>query len=246
MNKMTFAERLKLAMKEHGFTQASLAEAVGISQPSIWKLTSGKASRSRHTVEIARTLMVDPEWLATGSGTMTSNVVEEQINNDEYTSQNNKTIKQLNGKITSCSYKVDSLDVQASAGPGVMVNSEFIETICSIEYTDDEARRIFGGIPAESIRMLTVNGDSMSGTFEPKDQIFVDITKNYFDGDGIYIFILENELFIKRLQRQYKKLAIISDNQKYETWYLSEEESQGLYIQGKVMVSQSINYRYHG
>ncbi|MBC8947268.1 helix-turn-helix transcriptional regulator [Xenorhabdus indica] len=245
MNKMTFAERLKLAMKERGFTQASLAEAVGMSQPSIWKLTSGKASRSRHIVEIAKTLMVDPEWLATGSGSMMANA-EEQINNDEYTSQNNKVIKQFNSKRTSRSYKVDLLDIQASAGPGVMVNSEFIETICSIEYTDDEARRIFGGIPAESIRMLTVNGDSMSGTFEPKDQIFVDITKNYFDGDGIYIFILESELFIKRLQRQYKKLAIISDNQKYETWYLSEEEAQELFIQGKVMVSQSINYRYHG
>ncbi|MEQ1969578.1 helix-turn-helix transcriptional regulator [Xenorhabdus nematophila] len=244
MNKMTFAERLKLAMKEHGFTQSLLAEAVGISQPSIWKLTSGKASRSRHTVEIARTLMVDPEWLATGSGSMTPNAAE-KINNNEYTSQNNKVIKQLNDKITSRSYKVDLLDVQASAGFGIMVNSEFIETICSIEYTDDEARKIFGGIPAESIKMLTVNGDSMSGTFEPKDQIFIDITKNYFDGDGIYIFILENELFIKRLQRQYKKLAIISDNQKYETWYLDEKEVQELYIQGKVMVSQSINYRYH-
>ncbi|WP_340619310.1 XRE family transcriptional regulator [Xenorhabdus siamensis] len=245
MNKMTFAERLKLAMKERGFTQASLAEAVGMSQPSIWKLTSGKASRSRHIVEIAKTLMVDPEWLTTGSGSMMTNA-EEQINNDEYTSQNNKVIKQFNSKITSRSYKVDLLDIQTSAGPSVMVNSEFIETICSIEYTDDEARRIFGGIPAESIRMLTVSGDSMSGTFEPKDQIFVDITKNYFDGDGIYIFIFESELFIKRLQRQYKKLAIISDNQKYETWYLSEEEAQELFIQGKVMVSQSINYRYHG
>ncbi|PHM68845.1 XRE family transcriptional regulator [Xenorhabdus kozodoii] len=244
MNKTTFAERLKLAMKEKEFTQASLAEAVGMAQPSVWKLTSGKANGSRKTVEIAKALQVDPEWLATGNGDMIPNI-EEQINDRESSSQNNKVIKQFGSKETSCSYKVDLLDIQASAGFGVMVNSEFIETICSIEYTEDEARKLFGGKPAESIKMLTVNGDSMSGTFEPRDQIFVDITKSYFDGDGIYIFVLDNQLYIKRLQLQYKKLAIISDNKKYETWYLDEEESQKLYIQGKVMVSQSITYRYY-
>lgn len=63
---MTFADRLNLAMKEGGFTQGSLAEAVGMAQPSVWKLTSGKASSSRRSVQIARVLGVRPEWLSEG------------------------------------------------------------------------------------------------------------------------------------------------------------------------------------
>ncbi|EOV7029551.1 XRE family transcriptional regulator [Yersinia enterocolitica] len=66
MEKMTFADRLNLAMKEGGFTQGSLAEAVGMAQPSVWKLTSGKASSSRRSVQIARVLGVRPEWLSEG------------------------------------------------------------------------------------------------------------------------------------------------------------------------------------
>ncbi|MFG0743770.1 XRE family transcriptional regulator [Providencia sp. TYF-12] len=146
----------------------------------------------------------------------------------------------------SRSYKVEVLDVEASAGTGVMVIDEFIETITAIEYSDEEAKRLFGGRPASTIKMITVKGDSMSETFEPRDQIFVDMTVNHFDGDGIYVFVLDNQLYIKRLQMQYKKLAIISDNPRYETWHLSEAEIDGVFIQAKVLVSQSIKYKFHG
>ncbi|HDL7195551.1 TPA: XRE family transcriptional regulator [Yersinia enterocolitica] len=70
MEKMTFADRLNLAMKEGGFTQGSLAEAVGMAQPSVWKLTSGKANSSRKSVQLARALGVRPEWLSEGIGPM--------------------------------------------------------------------------------------------------------------------------------------------------------------------------------
>jgi hypothetical protein len=120
------------------------------------------------------------------------------------------------------SFRVDVFDIQASAGQGILVRDEFIETIRSIEYSTEEARAVFGGRPADHIKMIAVNGDSMSGTFEPRDQIFVDVSIDCFDGDGIYIFVLDNDLYIKRLQKQHKKLAVISDNKKYETWYIED------------------------
>ncbi|EQB4330062.1 helix-turn-helix domain-containing protein [Providencia stuartii] len=64
--KMSLSERLKSAMKNSGFTQASLAEAVGMAQSSVWKLVSGEASSSRRLVDIARVLGVDAEWLQHG------------------------------------------------------------------------------------------------------------------------------------------------------------------------------------
>lgn|GEM_PF-470990 len=70
MNKTTLAQRLKTAMEEGGFTQASLAQAAGISQPSVWKIASGRSQSSVKLFEIAKALGVRPEWLAEGTGEM--------------------------------------------------------------------------------------------------------------------------------------------------------------------------------
>lgn len=68
----TFADRLNHAMHLAQMTNARLAEAVGMSQPSIWKLVSGRAVTTRKLVEIANALNVRPEWLSTGQGPMQS------------------------------------------------------------------------------------------------------------------------------------------------------------------------------
>ncbi|PHM61228.1 XRE family transcriptional regulator [Xenorhabdus ishibashii] len=233
--KTTLAERLKKARKQAGLSQKALGERVGVTQASIQKLEGGNALSSTKLIDIAKTLGVSPEWLSgaredsdTTLGIRAGTSIEDESKRD------------------SQYYKVEVFDVQASAGRGVMVRDEFIETIRSIEYANGEAKSLFGGRPAEHIKMIAVNGDSMAGTFESKDQIFVDVSVKHFDGDGIYIFILGNQIYIKRLQLQYKKMAIISDNKKYETWYLNEHEASELFIQGKVLVSQSRAYRFHG
>lgn len=59
---------------------------------------------------------------------------------------------------------MDVLDVKASAGPGTLVTSDFIETIRAIEYTNEQARALFGNRPATHVKVITVNGDSMDGT----------------------------------------------------------------------------------
>lgn len=71
--KMTLAERLKLAMREAGMTQAALAERVGVSQAAIQKLTSGKAQSSTKLIRIADALRVSPAWLSEESGPMCVN-----------------------------------------------------------------------------------------------------------------------------------------------------------------------------
>lgn len=68
----TFAERLTYAMNEAGYTQASLGDAIGMAQPSVWKLTSGKTKNTRKLYEIAKVLGVRPEWLSDGEEPMRS------------------------------------------------------------------------------------------------------------------------------------------------------------------------------
>ncbi|MRT14969.1 helix-turn-helix domain-containing protein [Enterobacteriaceae bacterium RIT711] len=140
-------------------------------------------------------------------------------------------------------YRVDVLDVQASAGPGTMVSNEFIEKIRAIEYTTEQARSLFNGRPQTHVKVITVSGDSMEGTINPGDEIFVDVSINQFDGDGIYVFVFGRTLHVKRLQMQKDRLAVISDNSIYEKWHIENNEEEQLYIMAKVLLRQSIDYR---
>lgn len=233
--KTTLAQRLKSARQSAGLTQNELGKIVGVSQAAIQKIETGRALTSTRLIEIAKALSVSPEWLSNGNEGPMNQKSEQSVK-----------IELANDVSSVNRYRVEVLDVEASAGKGVIVIDDFIETITSIEYSLEEAKRLFGGRPAHTIKMITVRGDSMAETFEPRDQIFVDMTVNHFDGDGIYVFILNNQLYIKRLQMQYKRLAVISDNPKYETWYLEENNIDGMFIHAKVLVSQSIKYKYHG
>ncbi|EJD6541467.1 helix-turn-helix transcriptional regulator [Providencia rettgeri] len=229
----TMRDRIKQARLAKDMTQAELADAVGVSPQSVQQWETSTEPRKNRVMKIAEILGVDANWLLFGrpDSENRKDVVKIELEDDS----------NVQGR-----YKVEILDIEASAGAGVMVLDDFIETITAIEYSAEEAKRLFGGRPAETVKMITVKGDSMSETFEPRDQIFVDITVNHFDGDGIYVFILDNQLYIKRLQMQYKKLAVISDNPRYETWYLEENSMDGMFIQAKVLVSQSIKYKFHG
>lgn len=227
---MGFSERLAQAMKHAGYTQGRLAKDVGMAQSSVNKLLK-EANGSRKTVEIASVLGVRPEWLSTGEGEMASSGVRE-------TTALYQVKPSLNGI-----YRVDVLDVKASAGPGSIVTSDFIETIRAIEYTTEQARALFGNRPATHVKVITVNGDSMDGTISPGDQIFVDTGVTHFDGDGVYVFVFGKTLHVKRLQMQRDRLAVISDNPIYEKWYVESGDEDSFYVMAKVLLRQSIDYK---
>lgn len=227
---MGFSERLAQAMKNAGYTQGRLAKDVGMAQSSVNKLLKD-ANGSRKTVEIASVLGVRPEWLSTGEGEMASSGTREPA-----------ALYQVKPSLNGI-YRVDVLDVKASAGPGSIVTSDFVETIRAIEYTTEQARALFGNRPATHVKVITVNGDSMDGTISPGDQIFVDTGVTHFDGDGVYVFVFGKTLHVKRLQMQRDRLAVISDNPIYEKWYVKPEDEDAFYVMAKVLLRQSIDYK---
>ncbi|MFC6122200.1 XRE family transcriptional regulator [Citrobacter bitternis] len=231
MKKESLADRLNQAMELTGISQGALAKASGVAQPTIWRLTSGNARGSTKIVEIANALGVRVEWLSTGEGPM---------RNDGQQSKMREVL------VAEDFYRVDVLDVQASAGPGSMVSSDFIETIRAIEYTSEKGRALFGSIPAELVKVITVRGDSMEGTIDPGDEIFVNTGIRDFDGDGIYVFVFGNTLHVKRLQMHKDKLLVISDNARYKEWYIEDADHDRFHIMAKVLIKQTIAYKRFG
>lgn len=228
----TFAERLNAAMNATGVSQGQLAEMVGVSQPAIQKMTSGKTNGSRKMVELANALGVRPEWLSSGQGAMREDGQQPQ--------------SQLTKTGNSDVFRLDVLDLTVSAGPGI-INQEFVEILHSVEYAPAEARHMFDGRNAENIRIINVRGDSMSGTIEPGDLLFVDISVKSFDGDGIYAFLYDDTAHVKRLQKMKDKLLVISDNKIYAAWDpIEKDEMNRVFVFGKVIGSMPQTYRKHG
>lgn len=211
-------------------TQKALGEAVGISQAAIQKIETGKASQTTRLLDIATALRVRPEWLSSGDGVM-------KESNQSYAES-----VRSNPEV----FRINILDLDFSAGPGI-VNQEFVEILHSVEYAPAEARHMFDGRKAENIRIINVRGDSMSGTIEPGDLLFVDISVKSFDGDGIYAFLYDDTAHVKRLQKMKDKLLVISDNKIYTPWDpIEKDEMNRVFVFGKVIGSMPQTYRKHG
>lgn len=211
-------------------TQKTLGDAVGVSQAAIQKIETGRAAQTTKLLDIAKALRVRPEWLSSGTGTMRAD------------GEDDKKPSHINHDV----FRVDILDLAVSAGPGV-VNQEFVEILRSVEYAPAEARHMFDGRKAENIRIINVRGDSMSGTIEPGDLLFVDISVKSFDGDGIYAFLYDDTAHVKRLQKMKDKLLVISDNKSYAPWDpIEKEEMNRVLVFGKVIGSMPQTYRKHG
>lgn len=69
--KNTFAERLKLVLRESGITQTELAKCMGVSQSLISSLVTGKRHGIEYSTAISNALGINKWWLAYGEGEMT-------------------------------------------------------------------------------------------------------------------------------------------------------------------------------
>lgn len=76
---MTPAQRIRLARRHGGQSQAELARAVGVQRSAVshWEAANGKSPSAAHLREIALATITSFEWLATGRGKMA--LTREQI-----------------------------------------------------------------------------------------------------------------------------------------------------------------------
>ena len=138
------------------------------------------------------------------------------------------------------------LDIQASAGFGA-VNGDVIQVVKELSFVPEEYYRRFPGINENNTRIINVKGDSMNPTFQHGDLLFVDISISTFDGDGIYVFTFDNNLFVKRVQKTGRDFCIISDNETaYKPWNISPEDMPDMIFHGKVRVHQSQQLNFLG
>ncbi|HDL5235640.1 TPA: helix-turn-helix transcriptional regulator [Mannheimia haemolytica] len=217
------SSRLSDLLAQKNLSMNEFAKMVGVTQPAIAKIVNGETRSPKNIVEIADALDVDVNWLKTGKGEAPNFANFEE----KSTASEDKE-----------SIRVSLLNAEAVAGYGVEA-SHVVEEVSAVEYTLDHFRQLFHSTNAQNIRLINVKGDSMYPTLESGDLIFVDVSINHYDGDGVYVFTFDGTLFVKRLQKVKYDLVASSDNPAYESWSLTKEEQKNVYIHGKVMLSQS-------
>lgn len=219
----TLADRIKKRLDYLGKSQADLAKYCKVKPPSVSKWLNGttKILAGQNLLRASEFLECDPDWLASGKGFWAS---KPSMAKPAATVISPFMIKMLDTDILN-QYLINTSDISAN--------------ISYIEYTEDQYRRIFAAQKPDNLRLTNIRVDNMSGTLEPGDLVFIDISINKYDGDGVYLFIVGDHLHLKRLQMVGSGLLVISDNRQYKSWEISTKERAGLVVIGKVLIGQS-------
>ena len=126
---------------------------------------------------------------------------------------------------------IDLYDIDAAAGTGRTLEHEQVESTIYFERTLLEER----GLCADTLIGARVSGDSMNDTLKDGDRVLVD--RAQIKPDGVFLFRMDDELRIKRLQRAAGgALRILSDNARYSPELVRPEEMSKVEIIGRCEV----------
>jgi len=134
---------------------------------------------------------------------------------------------------------IPHLDIAASMGTGKAAPYMHIEVIHDMTVHLDWLKMqglTFSKV--ENLAIITGDGDSMSGTFADGDSLLVDRGITEVKTDAIYVFTLDGDLFIKRLQRLTGGLLrMISDNPIYPPITIDVSMIDRMHIQARVLLA---------
>lgn len=224
----TFSDRLNLIISNESVR--SFASKTNLTPAAFHKYLKGQSEPTRPVlITIAELTGVNIEWLATGNGPMMKSEALSPVPSQE-TSLINKpyTITNLEGNEITFTpspnlINIPVLTLEAACGTGTFSDDSHITAMFSA--TREWLVRHLNRNP-DHLCLIQAKGDSMTDTIKPNDMVFVDPEDAKSPTDGIWVFSIENQIFLKRLQFLPKqKLKVISDNPAYETYFLDLDET---------------------
>lgn len=133
--------------------------------------------------------------------------------------------------------EIPQLDVHGSMGSGA-IRPEIVDVIQRMTVSMDFLRQSVTFSKPDNLALITGYGDSMEGTFNDGDLLLVDRGVNDVKIDAVYVLSLNDELYIKRLQRRGDgTFTMISDNRKYEPIPVSEKDLARFQVLGRVLLA---------
>lgn len=123
-------------------------------------------------------------------------------------------------------------DARCSAGSGAW--NERARVLTYLAFTRYSLRK--KGLHPERLSCLRADGDSMTGLIDDEDTVMIDESRNVFGGEGVYVILLNDHLYAKRLQREFDgSIRIISHNKEYKDLIVPKERLDELQIIGRAV-----------
>ncbi|PIA70949.1 c repressor [Ectopseudomonas toyotomiensis] len=207
-----FLQRLQRLVQIAGSANA-LAKRSGISQSGIQRYLKGGEPTRKMLITLAECTGVSLVWLMTGKG--------DEVERHE----------PLAGDDDAYAY-VPLYDARCSAGSGAW--NERSRVLVNLSFTRYSLRK--KGLTPSDLACLRVDGDSMLGLLDDGDTVMIDLSRNALEGEGVYVVMLDDHLYAKRLQRQFDgSVLIISHNKEYQPMTVPKDRLSELHIIGRVV-----------
>ncbi|UQB79164.1 S24 family peptidase [Pseudomonas shirazica] len=130
--------------------------------------------------------------------------------------------------------RIAHYDVRAAMGNG-QATHDYPEMLKDIRVSPSHLREL--GVEFEEhfhLKVVTGWGQSMEPTIKHRDPLIVNINVRDFVGDGIYLFVWDDLLYIKRLQvADEEHYEMISDNPRHKDRLIRRDMT---YIQARVLL----------
>lgn len=230
----TYGERVRERREELGMTQAQLAKAIGAKNPSTIGNIENRPGESRFTLELAKALGVNPDWLKTGTAPKEAYNLGPAIE----TPLRPVVVVETQDDIKHDIIEVPRYTLKASAGNGqpvLEVDREGTPNYCRAGWAKQN------GYKPELLFSMRMTGISMQPTIPDGASLIVHRQQEIESG-RIHIICRDGECFVKRLYKQMDgSLLIHSDNdQAYKDILLQPGDPIELHVVGLV-VTMSTN-----
>ncbi|MDP9523732.1 S24 family peptidase [Pseudomonas putida] len=130
--------------------------------------------------------------------------------------------------------RIAHYDIRAAMGGG-QIPHDYPEMLKDIRVSPSHLREI--GVEFEEhyhLKVVTGWGQSMEPTIKHRDPLIVNIHVRDFVGDGVYLFVWDDLLYIKRLQvADEEHYEMISDNPRHKDRLIRRDMT---YIQARVLL----------
>jgi len=219
---------------------AYFSDVVG---PEHWGLRAGFSYESLPDI----TSDPDVEWAPTSAADMVRNMLAKQGKNlsdsaraqliaaAEATDEGNVITADFSRPgMVGDEVRIAHYDIRAAMGGG-QIPHDYPEMLKDIRVSPSHLREI--GVEFEEhyhLKLVTGWGQSMEPTIKHRDPLIVNINVRDFVGDGVYLFVWDDLLYIKRLQvADEEHYEMISDNPRHKDRLIRRDMT---YIQARVLL----------
>lgn len=243
-------ERLKKVLDDKGLTQADLAEMIDTTQMAVSHIIANKTKKPRNLLEIANALGVDPNWLRTGNSTT---IINSTVNDSPISNHQNHFFDVRGSGRTAggvhphqagnlALFALNYERLAKLAGVEVL-NKHFEPYFDALHFSEEGVIELLRQRSAENMTIISMFNESMQPLINKGDLLFIDVGCNQYAGEGIYLFILNAELYIRRLlQTPEGMLRAVAENERAGLSFdISEENKAKLKVVGRCIKKMPIH-----